>query len=193
MKYRLAFLLLAAFGLTGCVPFLLNSDRPHFSPTEYVFPLAEGSYALEDGSDRPKTTEVSRADKGTALRTTEPGRKPFIFLGGFVALPETNLFVLQIEDAFEENTQSDKAPGETAYVPALVDASGATFFVGPKACQAECDALLSRHGFTRGGYGQWRAPKELSKERLIAFYRDLAPLLPGPPGKWETMRLNRIR
>lgn len=193
MRYRYVVALIALLGVMGCVPLMLDSKQPYFEVADYVFPLNEGTYDIDDGSEHRSVAEVFRNGKGITIRTAEPGEKPNLILGGFVALKEPNYFIFQLEDIFEENSQSEKPPGETAYVPAIVDATGVTFYTGPKDCDAECDALFSRHGFTRGSYQQWRAPTEHSKERLIAFYRNLVTLLPGPQGKWDTMRLDRIK
>ena len=183
-----AFSLLATC-LAGCIPFVLESESPHFAASEYSFPVADGVYVLE-GHPRMSAKFATMADH-VAILMTEEGGGTSTLIGGFIALATPGHFIFQATNGAENGKPVDKKPGETTYLPMRISDSGeVNWFPGPDRSAPDIVRLLQVHGFEPGHNGRWTPPKGLSRAQLTAFYEDLAPLLDR--SGWTGMKMQRI-
>ncbi|MBF0324484.1 MAG: hypothetical protein HQL42_05370 [Alphaproteobacteria bacterium] len=191
-RWRQSFaLLLLCFA--GCTPLVLESGTRHFAAGEYSQALADGRYAVNEST--PRLASIVNRPDHVEFHFEPDDSGPVTLIGGFVALRTPGFFIFQATDAIENGTPVEKKPGEaTTYVPVRVAPSGeVTWYIGPKGqCDAQCAGLLSTHGFKRDGADRWNAPKPLSREQILAFYEDLAPILERQPDDWEGVRMIRI-
>lgn len=183
---------LLAIGLTGCVPFVLESATPNFAASEYSFPLSDGDYAVDPMISQKPAAIANRPDHVEI--TMFENEKAYTLIGGFIALKPPGHFVFQVTDTMENGTSASKKPGETAYIPLRIAATGEMWwYTGPKHCGQECADLLSSRGFrqdTPGGW--WIQPKNLSRAAMLAFYEELAAMVERNPDAWETMPARKV-
>lgn len=191
MNKRLrAALALLALCLAGCVPFVLESQSAHFASSEYSYPVADGVYVW-DRHPGTSTKVTTQADYVTITMTQGNGEE-ITMIGGFIALGSPGHFIFQVTDATGNGKAPDnKKPGETVYIPMRIASSEeVNWFPGPDRSDPDIARLLQAHGFDPLGNGEWKAPKNLSKAQLLAFYEELAPLLDRTT--WTGMRMLRI-
>ncbi len=185
-------LALLALCLAGCAPFVVESKATHFSPSEYVYPLVDGNYAVT-GTSFASTKVVNRPDH-VEITMTEKNGDPQTLLGGFIALKTPGYFIFQATDASEGGKRAEKKAEESIYIPVHFAKTGQVdWLVGQKrGCDADCVALFASSGFQMDGDSGWRSPKGLSRAQLLAFYESLAPLLERNPEAWDSVKALRI-
>ncbi len=191
-RLRTAFVLLVLC-VAGCTPFVLESGSQHFAASEYTVTLADGRYVVSQPSMKLAVV-VNRPDHVEILLTEDNGT-PHTLIGGFVALQLPGYFIFQATDAMENGAPVPKKPEENSvYIPVHIAKTGeVSWYLGPKGrCDLDCTTLFSSHGFRKYDSGDWGAPKNLPRAKVLAFYEELASLLDRNPEIWESVRAIRI-
>ncbi|RAU20290.1 hypothetical protein CU669_19175 [Paramagnetospirillum kuznetsovii] len=187
-----ALIILGLLSLGACMPYLVGSDRPRFDASEYVKPLADGDYIFSREIPRPARL-VGKGNQ-TLLTMVNEGGDEMTFVGGFVPLNKTEYFLYQVTDAIEKGALAKKkSAGETSYAPVTITADGvATWFSGPSECDTVCAAFLASHGIERDRANNTTVPDGLTRERLLAFYEELLPVLEAGGEEWVFARMKPV-